>query len=909
MDSSVLPPDPASTEIRQHSDSLPPPLASGDAAEQPTVISPRGGLGSSRGGKAFAPYELGKALAGQRLGHFELLEYAGGGGMGAVFRARDTMLNRIVALKVLARDQANDEETLRRFQNEAQSAARLDHDNIARVYYVGEDGGLNYIVFEFIEGENIRELVERRGPLPLSEAVSYTLQIADALAHASSRNVVHRDIKPSNILITDQGRAKLVDMGLARLHQLSREEDDLTASGVTLGTFDYISPEQARDPRGADVRSDIYSLGCTLFYMLTGRPPFPEGTVLQKLLQHNSDAPPDPRQFNPDLAPQISDIVRKMLAKDPRRRYQTPSELISDLLTLADDTDGAALVARGLIVAPPAHTEVSHLARHLPWTVPVGLLLAVVVVLQISPAWRRDGNLPPLSPPAASQVVADVPSPPSPPVLPADNQAVIQPTASTQETVPSAPPPLPSVTAAQGAVVPADVDSIPPAAPAGAPTAAADPAVPPTPAAESTLPVRRGLLWVTDNPTGPHQYTSLRAACSEAKSGDVIELRFNGPRLTRPIALNNVKLTIRPAEGYQPVLLFEPDDFDPAWSPRSMITVAGGRLTLVNMAVELRVPQLVPADGWSMFDLQHCESLDLQRCALTIRNATDSGLPYQSDVAFLAVTAGAGHDAMMDHDDMAGESPASIRLTNCIARGEAALLRMQAMLPAELIWDNGLAVLAEPLLVASGVQMEPRGGRVGLSLRHLTAAVRGEVIRATNGFDAPFSLPIDASCSDSILLTFNRAPLVEHSGIDGLVDLMHTFHWTGERVFYEGFDWNVFWRFTHVDSSNPPRELSFGAWVDHWTDQGEVLWNWGQVAWATLPAPSRLPHSALVSDFLLSQQAEGNAALRAASDGTDAGMDPAALPRWPQSDRQEQPATDAGGAATPSDPPPVVPGG
>jgi eukaryotic-like serine/threonine-protein kinase len=232
------------------------------------------------------PAEMGRVLQGEKLGHFELIEFVGGGGMGAVFRALDTMLNRIVAVKVLSHEQSDDEETLRRFKNEAQSAARLDHENIGRVHYVGEDSGWHYIVFEFIEGINLRDLVERDGPLPVADAVSFMLQLGDALAHAARRDVVHRDIKPSNVLITPEGKAKLVDMGLARLHQVEHADNDLTASGVTLGTFDYISPEQARDPRSADVRSDLYSLGCTFYFMLAGRPPFPEGTVLQKLLQH-----------------------------------------------------------------------------------------------------------------------------------------------------------------------------------------------------------------------------------------------------------------------------------------------------------------------------------------------------------------------------------------------------------------------------------------------------------------------------------------------------------------------------------------------------------------------------------------------------------------------------------------------
>ena len=225
--------------------------------DQPTVITQRTVLPADSQSDSVVRILHGQILPGERLGHFELLQYVGGGGMGKVFRALDTRLARSVALKILSPEHAADRETVLRFQNEAQSAARLDHDNIARVYYVGEDRGLNYIVFEFIEGVNVRDLVESKGPLSLADAVSYALQVADALAHAAQRNVVHRDIKPSNLLITPTGQAKLIDMGLARLREVDAVAADLTASGVTLGTFDYISPEQARDPRNTDVRSEF----------------------------------------------------------------------------------------------------------------------------------------------------------------------------------------------------------------------------------------------------------------------------------------------------------------------------------------------------------------------------------------------------------------------------------------------------------------------------------------------------------------------------------------------------------------------------------------------------------------------------------------------------------------------------
>ena len=331
---------------------------------------------------ARTPQELGASLEGSMLGHFQLEQFVGGGGMGAVFRGVDTMLGRTVAVKVLSRDQT-DPETLRRFKNEAQSAARLDNENIARVYFVGEDRGLHYIVFEFIEGVNVRDLVEQDGPLSLADAISFTLQVAEALDHATQRNVVHRDIKPSNVLVAADGRAKLVDMGLARLHQVESDSKDLTASGVTLGTFDYISPEQARDPRAADVRSDLYSLGCTFYFMLTGRPPFPEGTVLQKLLSHSGEDPTDPRNFRPNLDEQVVQVLNKLLAKQPGQRYQQPNELIGELLLIVERLNLTGVARSGKVWLSP-QPWFARVERSLPWIVPGLLLIGILAVLEFS---------------------------------------------------------------------------------------------------------------------------------------------------------------------------------------------------------------------------------------------------------------------------------------------------------------------------------------------------------------------------------------------------------------------------------------------------------------------------------------------------------------------------------------------
>ena len=321
-----------------------------------------------------------------------LEKFVGGGGMGAVFRGWDTNLHRTVAVKVLSQRQAGDSESQRRFQTEARSAARLDHPNIARAHYVGEDRGVQYIVFEYIDGTNVRDLVYETGPLQVGDALNVTLQIAGALTHSWEREVVHRDIKPSNILIAHDGLAKLVDMGLARLEYLEQTEHDETATGVTLGTFDYISPEQARNPRDADIRSDIYSLGCTLFFMLTGRSPFPEGTVLQKLLAHQSEPPPDVRELRPDVPDMLAGVLATMLAKRPEERFQTPIDLSAALMGCIEQ----------LGLTPPAVVLPAYMGtwtpasqtwrRHAPWLIPAVLLLASVLVLAI--VWHRETSTP-----------------------------------------------------------------------------------------------------------------------------------------------------------------------------------------------------------------------------------------------------------------------------------------------------------------------------------------------------------------------------------------------------------------------------------------------------------------------------------------------------------------------------------
>jgi len=329
-------------------------------------------------------------LRGRRLGHFELLEPIGAGGMAAVIRARDTQLDRTVALKILPPEMASNPESILRFQQEARAAAKLDHENIARVFFCGEDQGLHFISFEFVEGENLRTHIKSHGRLPVPDAVNYLVQIASGLAHAAERGVVHRDIKPSNIIITPNGKAKLVDMGLARSVE-PHADLALTQSGVTLGSFDYISPEQAMEPREADTRSDIYSLGCTFYHALTGQASVPDGTAAKKLHHHQNVEPINPRQLNPDIPPELAGILARMMAKDPKDRYQRPEDLVQHLLHQGRKLGASLEAPSGVsLIASPAPIQPRN------WIAGIAGVSAVLIAsFLVYGLWSRlQGSLP-----------------------------------------------------------------------------------------------------------------------------------------------------------------------------------------------------------------------------------------------------------------------------------------------------------------------------------------------------------------------------------------------------------------------------------------------------------------------------------------------------------------------------------
>ena len=265
------------------------------------------------------------------LGKYQIQRKVGSGGMGAVYLAVDQQLKRTVALKVLPKDKATNQVLVRRFKAEGQAGASMEHPNIVAVYESGEIDGYLYLAMEFVEGIDAFDLLRKRGMLPVKRSLEIIKQVTLALQHAHERQVVHRDIKPSNLMIREQdGVVKLADMGLARIIE-DDGESGITKAGTTVGTVDYMSPEQGKNSKAADIRSDIYSLGCTWYHLLAGRPPYSEGDLLNKLRAHALQPIPDPRQLNEHIPAGVVAVLQRMMAKKPEDRYQTPDQLLADL--------------------------------------------------------------------------------------------------------------------------------------------------------------------------------------------------------------------------------------------------------------------------------------------------------------------------------------------------------------------------------------------------------------------------------------------------------------------------------------------------------------------------------------------------------------------------------------------------
>src|SRR5262245_202038 len=278
-------------------------------------------------------------LTGKTLGDFQVLRRLGQGGMGQVYLAEQVSLKRKVALKLLRADLAANPTALQRFKHEAEAAARATHANIVQIYAIGEADGVHFMALEYVEGRNLREFLEKRGPPDTLVALSIMQQVASALQRAGELGIIHRDIKPENILLTRRGEVKVADFGLSRVLSEAGPALNLTQTGVTMGTPLYMSPEQV-EGKPIDPRTDIYSFGVTCYHMLAGQPPFRGQSPFEVAVQHVQKEPPPLHDIRPDLAPALCALVHRMMAKDPAQRPQTCRDILRELAQLREGSPG-----------------------------------------------------------------------------------------------------------------------------------------------------------------------------------------------------------------------------------------------------------------------------------------------------------------------------------------------------------------------------------------------------------------------------------------------------------------------------------------------------------------------------------------------------------------------------------------
>jgi serine/threonine protein kinase len=268
---------------------------------------------------------------GFRLGKYKLLSQIGKGGMSSVYLAEHELMKRRVAVKVLPKNRVDDSSYLERFRLEARAVAKLDDPNIVRAYDIDNEGDVHYIVMEYVDGQDLHQVVAQQGPLDFDTAADYITQVANGLQHAHEMGLVHRDIKPANCLVDRHKTVKLLDLGLAKLTEDDQASLTMANEENVLGTADYLAPEQALNSHEADHRSDIYSLGCTLYFLLTGGPPFPEGSISERLLKHQTVKPESIFKFRPDAPPSLVDICETMMSKKPDDRFQSAGEVAARL--------------------------------------------------------------------------------------------------------------------------------------------------------------------------------------------------------------------------------------------------------------------------------------------------------------------------------------------------------------------------------------------------------------------------------------------------------------------------------------------------------------------------------------------------------------------------------------------------
>lgn len=813
-------------------------------------------------------------ITGLEIGHFVIEERIGRGGMGAVFRAIDRRLDRVVALKVLSPELAHDSEAVQRFQNEARAAARLDHDSVARVFYIGEEENLHFIAFEFVTGTNVRNLIVQKGRLSPIDAVNYTLQVAEALRQTAAANVVHRDIKPSNIIISPSGRAKLVDLGLAR-QLMSEESQDLTVAGTTLGTFDYIAPEQAIDARNVDVRTDIYSLGCTLYHMLTGEPPYPKGTMFQKVMNHHSPVPPNAAAKNPQVTAQLAHVIQKMMASNPDERYASPDALIADLAQVAGSMGLRPTFPEATVWTVPLFQRRSETWSGTSTWLAVAIVLLLVVIL-VDRNWDTANSIAEMerdrlpqqetipaieTPPPAEQTVVE--KTPDQPDAQVDEQTVVNTSlaitsgtldsiaSSKIERTPTVAEMTPKVTTVPPSVIPIEVES-----------------------PEFIVIPGSGGESVT--------FPTLAEALAAAPDKSSIEIDAKG-RIEvqkKPLNIGDKRLKILAADDSRPVIRFDLREHlaqSTFTRQATAIQVVGGALDLYDMDIELVVDAESIADHWSILSMTSGSQFIARGVSMTLVN------PQQLPASIFSFPTSKATEISAVMPDRMRAKPRTISLMESVCRGQGDFVQQTDLDPSRVDLEHVGLVLSGAFARLDGSNAQSNTMSFDdsiafeMKLNQVTMVTHESMLQMTGGSHGEVpSVSVDLRNS-IIRVDQPDRPLVTISGEEDYDVLIDKLNWedSGEPNFV-----HLSGAFCEVDSPlaifNDVRTISlqeFGLVETNRVDENLLTLS-------SLPDQQML-HLTQPSDLVLRQPDDHtNPASRATRERRDAGAD-LSLDRFP----------------------------
>jgi serine/threonine protein kinase len=772
------------------------------------------------------------------LGRYEILAHIATGGMGAVYRARDPVRGSEVAIKVMPQEMATRPGALERFRQEALNAARLQHENIVSLHDFGEHQGVSFLVMEYVDGTDLHEHVEKHGRLDPAEARFIIGQAIKALHHAHKRGIVHRDIKPSNFLLTRKGGkllVKLTDFGLSR--QVDDDEFRVTREGTTVGTVDYMAPEQARDSRAADVRSDIYSLGCTLYFMLTGKPPFPEGTLPERIFKHAEAEPADVRTFNRRVPGQLVQVLRRMLAKDPTDRYQTPRELLQALihgepekvdghdalLSLAEmevmegkkdrsrsvETLPSAPRTRPVREPEPRSVREPGVEHHPgPGLLPaqkasqkpkqpakdrrklllgIGLATALGALVVIGLAMQRSGRqVRPASPERRAEVnpiPLPVPGPPEPekekkpvpgqPPMPPDPPRKVEPPTIT----------WPPLLGKKQKAVRADFrrsflsgwDN------------------------EPGLPADAPVVRVRRNPAAGEYTTLAEAARAPLRKGAggplepatvVLEVADNGPLYEEAAFFQGKNVVVRAAPGYCPLILWVPGQPEKK-KPAVLFSVSGGSLTLEGLDLVLSLER--PVSKRPVFARVSGGNLLARRCTFSVAGTLSESRPDARPlVKDSSRRAGPSSESRPDGVIVASieegaerrDTPARCRLHRCQTRGRSLVPLALAVTRSDVLIDECLLVGGDlPLLDFRA----PSGASARLRLLRSTLVAGDTCLRLRTDGGEGVDPDLQVTAWDTLLTHPGRSLSGSMLDVGNLP--ARSVHWEAFNCLYAGWEY------------------------------------------------------------------------------------------------------------------------